>query len=295
MTPILNSALTTSPPLSASFWARSPTVMASPMVISRTIGAVGRVKPVPLRDWSSERRCFGRPREAPRRARSGALRCNWPAKRAALSSSSIDVTIACEPRLGAALPLPLCAAALSSTRGGGRLRVAMVAGLRLGGFLDDDGFGCGGGGHCGGLAFALGGFLFEALALIDVGLPLGVGLGQALLLAEVALARFLELAQDLGALGIGLRDGGLRGGRAVDLRGAVSRLGVRALLADLDGHGALGAAGGDRHFLHLAAVERDLLRRVAFLGRRARPCRACAAGNRAASSSRCWSRPGRDR
>ena len=84
ITPILNSALTTSPPFSASFWARSATVIASPIATSRTIGAVGLVKPVPERAWSWPRwRCarLGAPRPAPRRARSAALRCNWPAKR----------------------------------------------------------------------------------------------------------------------------------------------------------------------------------------------------------------------
>src|SRR5690606_16718278 len=99
MTPILNSALTTSPPFMASFWARSATVMASPMATSRTTGAVGRVKPLPVRAWS---RCcprcgrFGR--AAPRRARSAGERCSWPAKRAALPSPSTPATMACEPR-----------------------------------------------------------------------------------------------------------------------------------------------------------------------------------------------------
>ncbi|MNN02180.1 hypothetical protein D3C81_1148280 [compost metagenome] len=45
ITPILNSALTTSPPFRASFCARSATVTVSPMAISRTTGAVGRSKP----------------------------------------------------------------------------------------------------------------------------------------------------------------------------------------------------------------------------------------------------------
>src|SRR5690606_37225826 len=99
MTPILNSALTTSPPFIASFWARSATVIASPIATSRTTGAVGRVKPVPERDCSAWRR-VGRalPRPLVRRARSAADKCNLPAKRAALSSSSTPATIACEPR-----------------------------------------------------------------------------------------------------------------------------------------------------------------------------------------------------
>src|SRR3546814_9549199 len=54
MTPILNSALTTSPPFIASFWARSATVIASPIATSRMTGAVGRVNPVPVRAWRSE-------------------------------------------------------------------------------------------------------------------------------------------------------------------------------------------------------------------------------------------------
>jgi hypothetical protein len=56
------------------------------------------------------------------------------------------------------------------------------------------------GGRGGGLAFAFGRFFFQALALGQFGLALGVGLGEALLLGEVALARFLELAEDFRAL-----------------------------------------------------------------------------------------------
>ena len=101
MTPILNRALTTSPPFSASFCARSATVMVSPMATSRTIGAVGRSKPwlpVAPRDCSW-RRGLGLPRVVVRRARSAAERCNCPAKRWVLSSSSTPATIACEPRV----------------------------------------------------------------------------------------------------------------------------------------------------------------------------------------------------
>ena len=133
-----------------------------------------------------------------RRARSAALRCSWPAKRAASSSSSTPATIACEPRLRLVLVrggLVVDARRRPASGGhGGR-----PCGLR--GFLGDGGFGGGGRGGRG-AAFALGGFVFQALALgRSSALALGVGLGQALLLGQVALARFLELAQDLGALG----------------------------------------------------------------------------------------------
>lgn len=74
ITPILNSVLTTSAPFSASFCARSPTVMPSPIAISRTTGAVGREKP-PW-PWWPECRCstrgFGR---------FGARRRPWPSAR----------------------------------------------------------------------------------------------------------------------------------------------------------------------------------------------------------------------
>ena len=59
---------------------------------------IHREKPVPVRDCSIERRAFGLPREAPRRARSAADRCNWPANLEVFSSSSTPATIACEPR-----------------------------------------------------------------------------------------------------------------------------------------------------------------------------------------------------
>src|SRR5690606_17427761 len=105
------------------------------------------------------------------------------------------------------------------------------------------------------LALALGLFLL-ALALGFLG-ALAVQLGQALLLGEVALAGFLQLAQHLGALVVHRRLGGSRLG-GVD---------VGALLADLDGDGGLAAAAADGQFLHLAPGQGDLLRRSDLFGR----------------------------
>ena len=114
ITHILNSALTTSPPFSASFCARSATVIESPMATSRTIGAVGRSKPpapaLPPPRRSMRRGCLALPPPGlalERRARSAADRCNWPAKRLAEeSSSSMPATIACEPRVLCLWPRP---------------------------------------------------------------------------------------------------------------------------------------------------------------------------------------------
>src|SRR5690606_33080983 len=105
------------------------------------------------------------------------------------------------------------------------------------------------------LALALGLFLL-ALALGFLG-ALAVQLGQALLLGEVALAGFLQLAQHLGALVVHRRLGGRRLG-GVD---------VGALLADLDGDGAVAAPAADAEFLHLAPGQGDLLRRSDLFGR----------------------------
>src|SRR5688572_7438407 len=130
ITPILNSALTTSPPLSAIFCARSATVMDSPMATSRTIGAVGRVKPLPERACSDWRRGLGLPRAlVERRARSDALRCIWPAKRLVRSSSSTVVTIACEPRVLCA-GAPRAGSGARAGAGFGWPWPCVVAGLR---------------------------------------------------------------------------------------------------------------------------------------------------------------------
>src|SRR5690606_8480775 len=97
-------------------------------------------------------------------------------------------------------------------------------------------------------AFGLGlGFLALALGFLD---PLLVLFGQPLLLAEVALARLLQLAQDLGTL-------------VVAARGSAGR----ALLGGLFKHHLLAhdhvdrlavLAAADRQFLLAAAAERDL-------------------------------------
>ncbi len=100
ITPILNSALTTSEPLTAIFWASSATTLASVTTTSRTTGAVGREKPcgpdgaLPLpRDSSRPPLRPGLPRlllEDERRARSASLRCIWPpANRLPPSRSSL--------------------------------------------------------------------------------------------------------------------------------------------------------------------------------------------------------------
>src|SRR5690606_24806603 len=98
-----------------------------------------------------------------------------------------------------------------------------------------------------------GGFLGATLVLF----------GQALLLAEVALARLLELAQDLGALVVtGCRGLLGRGAGAV----ARTRLDQGDLLADDDVHRRAVLAAADGEFLLAAAAERDLLRRDRILG-----------------------------
>src|SRR5690606_20376467 len=103
------------------------------------------------------------------------------------------------------------------------------------------------------LALALGGFLGAALVLFS----------QALLLAEVALARLLELAQDLGALVVAGCGGLLgRGGCIV----AGTRLDQGDLLADDDVHRRSVLAAADGELLLAAAAERDLLRCDRVLG-----------------------------
>src|SRR5690606_4945336 len=100
-----------------------------------------------------------------------------------------------------------------------------------------------------GLALEFGGLLDAALVL----------LGQALLLGQVALARLLELAQDLGLLVVHRR---LRRGLGVRLAG----LDQGDLLAHhhVDRGAVLAAADGK--LLLAGAVERDLLRRNRVLG-----------------------------
>ncbi len=72
-------------------------------------------------------------------------------------------------------------------------------------------------------------------------------LGQCALLVQIALAGFLQLAQDVGALLI-------RGHRL-----AAGVLHVGTLLAHFHVDGRLAAAGTDGHFLQLATVQGDLL------------------------------------
>src|SRR5690606_6734353 len=116
------------------------------------------------------------------------------------------------------------------------------------------------------LGLAGAGGLLGGLALFLVALAPGhrgavaVGLGQARLLGQIALAGLLQLAQHLGALIVHRAGGGL-GGRRVGL------VDVGALLADLDGDGGLAAAAADGQFLHLAPRQGDLLRRSDLLGR----------------------------
>src|SRR3546814_4909002 len=102
------------------------------------------------------------------------------------------------------------------------------------------------------LALAFGGFLDATLVLF----------GQALLLGQVAQPRFLELAQDLGALVV-TRSRGLFG-RGVGV--GLARLDQGDLLAhdDVDRGAVLAAADGE--FLLAAAAERDLLRCDRVLG-----------------------------
>nr|WP_254696387.1 hypothetical protein [Lysobacter enzymogenes] len=99
------------------------------------------------------------------------------------------------------------------------------------------------------------GVLDRATRGVDgVGATLVVG-GQALLLGEVALLGFLQLAQDLGALLV-----------LADAAGAFVRLDQGHLLAHhhVDRGAVLAAADGD--FLLAAAVEGDLLRRLVAVG-----------------------------
>jgi len=100
------------------------------------------------------------------------------------------------------------------------------------------------------LAFGFGAFLgvdlFLALAC-DFLITRTVLLGQCALLVQIALAGFLQLAQDVGALLIRRH------------RLATGVLGVGALLAHFNIDGGLAAAGADGHFLQLATVEGDLL------------------------------------
>ncbi|CEE73405.1 membrane hypothetical protein [Xanthomonas citri pv. citri] len=102
-----------------------------------------------------------------------------------------------------------------------------------------------------GFCTVLGGLLFLALAL-NCFVAHAVAFGQALLLFEVALTRFLELAQDIGAFFVRRHR---RGAAATFVLG----LHVGALLPHFHVDRGLGAAGVDSDFLQLAPVERDFL------------------------------------
>src|SRR5690606_23469075 len=131
--------------------------------------------------------------------------------------------------------------------GRGRLRMAVAVGLarrRL--------FHRRGGGGLGLRAQALGlGLLGAATGLLGLLRAAAVGLGQALLLLEVALARLLELAQDLGALVVHAARRARRGARL--------RLHQRDLLAHdhVDRRLVAAAAHGERAL----ALQGDLARR----------------------------------
>src|SRR5690606_29111767 len=134
----------------------------------------------------------------------------------------------------------------------GRLRVAVAMGLA------PDLFRRGQRRCLGGSALGLepGGLFLAALALGFLGAAL-VGLGQALLLGQVALARFLQLAQDLGALAV-------LGGHLFARR--LGRLDQGHLLAHHHVHRAAVLAAAHGQLLLAAAAERDLARRGDFLG-----------------------------
>jgi hypothetical protein len=93
---------------------------------------------------------------------------------------------------------------------------------------------------------------FAARGLDRFGATTIVG-GQLFLLGQVALLGFLELAQDLGAL-VG--------------RARLGRLDQRDLLAHDDVHRRAVLAATDGELLLAAAIQRDLLRRFAYLGDR---------------------------
>src|SRR5690606_20518065 len=161
-------------------------------------------------------------------------------------------------RAAVALVLGTGAALVARRR---RLGMAMAMGRLARGRI---GVGLGRASACAG---GLLGFLAQPLGLgILLALELGgrvgtalVFLGQALLLGEVALARLLELAQDLGLLVV-------HPGGAVGLGGLVGRLDQRDLPAHhhVDGRAVLAATDGE--FLLARAVERDLLWRNRVLG-----------------------------
>src|SRR3546814_12769487 len=96
------------------------------------------------------------------------------------------------------------------------------------------------------LALAFGGFLDATLVLF----------GQALLLGQVAHPRFLELAQDLGALVV-TRSRGLCG-RGVGV--GLARLDQGELLAHDDVDSGAGLAADDGDFTLAAPDDRDLVR-----------------------------------
>jgi hypothetical protein len=145
-------------------------------------------------------RCFGLPRVLAlllRRARSEADRCNWPAKRAVLSSSSTLATIACEPRC-AVLPFwrrscrPVRARVPAWDGRGGRERLAR------GGIADSSS----GRGFRGGQARSARPPLLRQRLRSAISSARLRSFGQPLLFGLVALARFGQLAHGSRPLGI---------------------------------------------------------------------------------------------
>jgi hypothetical protein len=252
ITPILNSAFTTSPPFSASFCARSATVMVSQ---SPPHGDRCRWLEKPLRR---------RRKRACSRWRLGLVLPRAPVVRRAFLGTGAtgrrsgwrvvvhDTTIACErgscafARCGRPRAAP---PALDAWDDRDHARLACAAAE-----LFIRRCKCGLCGCAGFLGFLAGSFLgLEARALDFFGAAL-VDFGELLLLGEVALLGFLQLAQDLGTL-IGHRFARLLGW-----------LDQRDLLAHDDVDSRLALAAADGQFFLAAAVERDLLRRLAGLG-----------------------------
>src|SRR5690606_7939116 len=159
-------------------------------------------------------------------------------------------------RVRAAVRLVLGAAAVVGARSG-RLGMSMsVAALAHGRFFA-------GGGRRGEFRLGAQAFGFRLFLAFAFGRFLGaaaVVFLEALLLGQVALARFLELAQDLGALGILLLPQARCIGRGF------GRLDQRDLLAHHHVDRGLVLAAADGDFLLARAVERDLLRRHGLLG-----------------------------
>src|SRR6476620_8231920 len=134
-----------------------------------------------------------------------------------------------------------------------RLRVSMAVSV----WLARGAFFLGGqrGDACG-LGLGASGFFADTQLFGELGGAELVGFGQALLLGQVALLGFLQLAQDLGML--------IRRRRATAEFG---RLDQRHLLAHEHVDRGAVLAATDGQFLLAAAIERDLLRRSFILGR----------------------------